>query len=263
MGIVLITVLFFLPSYATMLTFSALCAVGAWELTYNTKLVPYPRLVIYTCLVAFMVPLWSYFGMLVMWGDMLVIGFMILLFMELMLSKGKLRFEKICICFFSGMIMPYALAGIVRLRVMDYGKYIVAVPFIVAFVSDTGAYFAGHRFGRHKLAPSVSPNKTLEGALGGLASVYLGMAVFLLIVSYVADVQANFLSAFLIATLGFAADVFGDLCMSAIKRQTGIKDYGIIFPGHGGVMDRFDSLITVVLVVEIIHRIIPVVIGNG
>ena len=112
-------------------------------------------------------------------------------------------------------------------------------------MSDTGAYFMGRALGRHKLCPHVSPNKTVEGCVGGFIGSVAGMIVYHLIVKATVTLDLGW---GLIIVLGLVGSLFGqigDLSFSVIKREYGIKDYGTIFPGHGGVLDRFDSVLFV------------------
>ena len=109
---------------------------------------------------------------------------------------------------------------------------------IVTWVSDTGAYFIGSRFGRHKLAPIISPNKSIEGALGGLAaSVVVGAAY-----SGLGFIAMHWVPAAVLGLGLSAAGQMGDLAESAVKREQAVKDSGSLLPGHGGILDRFDSL---------------------
>ena len=142
---------------------------------------------------------------------------------------------------------------------MESGVYYVLIPFAMAFASDTGAYFTGCAIGKHKLAPNISPNKSVEGALGGVAAAIIGMMVYALVMDIATDREVSYSLALIYAVLGAAADIFGDLIFSAIKRQMGLKDYGNLIPGHGGVLDRFDSMIVVAPLVEILITLIPVV----
>ena len=131
---------------------------------------------------------------------------------------------------------------------------------MLAFLSDTGAYFAGLKFGKHKLAPVISPKKTVEGVVGGVLGAVLGMVIYCAVLNLGFQFRVNYLYAVVYGILGSAAGVFGDLCFSVIKRQTGIKDYGNLFPGHGGILDRFDSMMVVAPLVEVLMLIIPVVV---
>jgi len=129
---------------------------------------------------------------------------------------------------------------------------------VIACINDAGAYLVGMRWGRHKLAPVVSPNKTIEGMLGGMGAAVIAMIVYCLILQLTEGFRINYFYALVYGVLGAGAGVFGDLCFSIIKRQTGIKDYGNLIPGHGGVLDRLDSMMTVAPLVEMLLILMPV-----
>ena len=118
--------------------------------------------------------------------------------------------------------------------------------------TDTLAHFAGMLFGKHKLAPKVSPKKTREGAVGGLEGGMVGMIIFRIVFFLVTEVQLNIGWCVLLGLVGAAMGQLGDLSFSAIKREYGIKDYGRLLPGHGGVLDRFDSVILAAPIVWLI-----------
>ena len=134
---------------------------------------------------------------------------------------------------------------------------IVLVPFVLAFMSDTGAYFIGKAFGKHKLAPNISPKKTVEGVIGGVLGAVAGMLIFTAVLKHCFGYQVSYIYGVIYGALGSVAAVFGDLCFSLIKRQRGIKDYGYLFPGHGGVLDRFDSMVIVAPLSELMLIILP------
>lgn len=136
------------------------------------------------------------------------------------------------------------------------------IPFILAFLSDTGAYFAGRAFSKHKLAPVISPHKTVEGVVGGVLGAIFGMLIFCLVMQLGFKMQVNYLYAVLYGVVGSLGAVFGDLCFSVIKRQTGMKDYGNLIPGHGGVLDRFDSMMVVGPLSELLLLLLPVAVGK-
>jgi len=176
-----------------------------------------------------------------------------------MMDHVKVRFEMLGICFFSGVILPYMLTALVRILMMNIGRYVILIPFVVAFMSDAGAYFVGIKFGRHKLSPVISPNKTIEGVLGGFAGAIVGMLIYTMILDWPLKFDVSYGLALLYGVVGSAAGTFGDLCFSVIKRQTGIKDYGNLIPGHGGVLDRFDSLVMVAPLMEALLLVLPVI----
>lgn len=139
--------------------------------------------------------------------------------------------------------MMYVLFGfdaiITIIRNIPYGYLYVWLIFIVAILSDTMAYFIGNIFGKHKLAPKLSPKKTIEGSIGAIIFSTLGCYVFGKMF------VLNPLLMILIGSIGSIVSQIGDLIASFVKRQVGIKDYGNIIPGHGGILDRFDSVILV------------------
>ncbi len=130
-------------------------------------------------------------------------------------------------------------------EVREAGLIYSWLPFIFAFGSDTGAYFIGSKFGRHKLTPELSPKKSVEGAIGGVVTVVILTGIYFLVCSrFYYDITINITVYYMIISLfGAALSQVGDLAASSIKRFTGIKDYGKIMPGHGGVLDRFDSVL--------------------
>ena len=122
------------------------------------------------------------------------------------------------------------------------GAFLLIFPMTLTWVGDAGAYFAGHRFGKRKLLPSVSPAKTVEGSIGGLLGSMLGAGLFSLAFFGPFGVPLAPLPAMAIGLLVGAAAQVGDLAESLLKREAGVKDSGRLFPGHGGVLDRFDSI---------------------
>ena len=139
---------------------------------------------------------------------------------------------------------------------MRGGELLVLLPLVAAWGSDTFAYFVGVRFGRHKLAPVISPKKTIEGSVGGVAGAAALTVVVVMLFNRHSAIDLPYWVAAIIGACGAVVGQLGDLSFSIIKRQTGIKDYGKIFPGHGGVLDRFDSVIFVAPVVELLLRVL-------
>lgn len=131
------------------------------------------------------------------------------------------------------------------IRDKEYGAYIVALIFLSASITDVFAYFVGKAIGKHKLAPHLSPNKTIEGSVGGsLISTLVFLSCALIFNNYFHIFEVTGGSVTIILIIGLVASIIaqlGDLSASAIKRITGIKDYGHLIPGHGGIMDRMDS----------------------
>ena len=140
---------------------------------------------------------------------------------------------------------------------MTDGRYLVLLPFIVAFISDGGAYFAGVLWGRHKVTPHVSPNKSLEGYIGGFIAAILGMVIYGIILKYAAGFEINILWLIIYGIVGSLVTQLGDLSFSLVKREYKIKDYGNLLPGHGGMLDRFDSMIFAAPVIYVLVEFLP------
>ncbi len=255
---ILLVVLFVCPNWVTAWGLAVILAVGAYELLYSTGLVKHVRMVAYSALSAFSVPLLNHYGAGQGWTVLVTLAFVALLFGEMMLAHTRVSFEKVAFCVFAGLLLPNALSAIIRILDGRYGEYLILTPFILAFIPDSGAYFAGRFFGRRKLAPVISPKKTVEGAVGGMLTGMLCMVVYAFILQVGFRFEVNYLYALVYGLLGSLGAIFGDLCFSVIKRQTGIKDFGHLFPGHGGILDRFDSMMVVAPLTEALLLLLPV-----
>lgn len=149
--------------------------------------------------------------------------------------------------YFEFIYAPILLSFLFLIR-GTWGPYMLGLVFLCSWGSDTCAYCAGILFGKHKMTPRLSPKKTIEGAIGGIAGAAL---LFALYIHYIVNVYSgykitlSFVAAMIFGALGAVVSMIGDLAASAIKRDYNIKDYGKLIPGHGGIMDRFDSVIIV------------------
>ena len=257
----LLVIVLVLPAVWTAVLFGLLAAIGAFELLRGTGLVKKDRLVGYAMTMAVLVSFWGYLGAPYVYGLLGVLLFAAILFGELLASHAKLPFRELALCMVAGLLVPYLLTALVRLRSSENGKFLILIPFVLAFLSDTGAYFAGRAFGKHKLAPVISPKKTVEGVIGGVLGAVAGMLIYCLVLQFGFKFRVNYLYALLYGAVGSLAAVFGDLCFSAIKRQCGIKDYGNLIPGHGGILDRFDSMTIVAPLTEALMLVLPVVVS--
>lgn len=142
------------------------------------------------------------------------------------------------------------------------GIALVAYCLILAWVADGGAYFIGRAFGKHKLAPVISPKKTIEGAVGGfVTSMIISLAaayIYSDVLNYI-DGKLNILNLTLISAACIIMSMFGDISFSVVKRQYGVKDFGNLLPGHGGVLDRFDSVLFVCPTFYLLSYLLPLV----
>jgi phosphatidate cytidylyltransferase len=177
---------------------------------------------------------------------------MFILFTVSLFSHGKLPIEQAGMAFIALVYILWGFCLMVLLRRINNGAYLYLMPFLGAWVSDSFAYFTGRLFGRHKLIPDVSPKKTVEGAIGGIVFAMAGFALFGFVISLFADVTPNYLALVLLGLPVSLVSIVGDLFMSLVKRRYNVKDYGKLFPGHGGVLDRFDSVLATATVLYLL-----------
>lgn len=257
----LLVVLLVLPPYATGILVAAMCAVAVYELLYRTGTVRQVPVVAVCCLMSVAVAAWSYFGSPQQLILPAVACFILLSFILMLRYHRDLRFDAVCAALFAGCVLPYLLCALVRIQLLEYNRYYILVPFVAAFSSDSGAYFVGCAVGKHKLAPNISPKKTVEGAIGGVLSGLVAMVVYCLVLQHGFGFTVRYLYAVIYGAVGALVCIVGDLSFSVLKRQTGIKDYGNLLPGHGGVLDRFDSMVLVAPAMECLLTWLPLI-GN-
>ncbi len=262
----LLLVVLFLPPVATAIVFALACMVGAYEMLWRTGLLKQKRIVVYTALMAAGTVMWSWLKACevisedALWLSMLLglFVFACLLCCELLKNHSEIKFSSLCVALFSGIVYPFLIGALVRLRGMEDGEYYILVAFVISMVADSGAYFVGRALGKHKLAPVVSPKKTVEGAIGGVIVNILGMLLYTLILNKCFGfTRVNYCYAAVYGVVGALGSMLGDLTLSVVKRQVGIKDYGNLFPGHGGILDRFDSTMICAPIAEILLLLLP------
>lgn len=169
--------------------------------------------------------------------------YMFLLFIVAVFGRRSIAFADIASSFMMTFYIVLAFVAIPLLRFGKNGQYYYLLCFIGPWITDIFAYFTGVFFGRHKLIPEISPKKTVEGCLGGVVFCALSYVIFGFAVGALTGLSPNYL---MLAVVGVSVSFIsqiGDLVASLIKREHNVKDYGNIFPGHGGVLDRFDSFI--------------------
>lgn len=181
-------------------------------------------------------------------GVVYLIALVLVLLLAMLKGYAYTTFEDVAVSVFAGALVPFGFSVFIRLRDMfqieQFGIYLIFYGLICALATDSGAQLAGMAFGKHKMSPNISPKKTVEGAIGGLIFSLILNAVAMILYNRLADFKMDefAVTVLLDACLPVSfLGMMGDLSASVLKRNFGVKDFGKIFPGHGGVMDRFDS----------------------
>ena len=189
----------------------------------------------------------------------LILLALILLIAVYVFTFPRYEIGSVAIAFFTLFYVTIMLSYIYQIRMLENGGYKIVLLFLAAWGNDTLAYCAGRLFGKHKMSPILSPKKTIEGAVGGVLGAGLLGAIYGLIANHLITESFNMVIAFAgICAVGGLISIVGDLGASAIKRNYEIKDYSNLIPGHGGILDRFDSII---FIAPIIYYLLVMVIG--
>lgn len=249
----LLGVLCFAPDWATALLVSLLCVIGCHEFMAAAAPLKARRWWLFAAALSVFTVFTVYFRDAAFAGSTiftlmpwLLAALLVVLFIAAVQVYGtddELTFPDLCAVAVSGLVIPLALSCLLRLRMLDYGAGLVLIPLVSAFMSDALALFGGMLLGKTKLAPRVSPKKTREGAVSGLVGGMVGMILYRIFFFLCTEVQLHLGWCVLLGLVGAVLGQLGDLSFSCVKRQCGIKDYGRLLPGHGGVLDRFDSVI--------------------
>lgn len=257
---VIFWVLYMAPAVAVPIALSLISALGVYEGLCATHILSHSRLAAYSMLLSALIPLWVYFegGFVSALAGLYIYVF--LLFCEAIISKNTLGLERLGSALFLTLLIPLTLSFFIRVRQWELWRFYILMPFVAAFLSDAVALFAGMAFGKHKLAPELSPKKTVEGAVGGFLGATAAMMVYGLIWQRFFQLEGlSYPTLAVYGALGSIVSQVGDLSFSCIKREYGIKDFGKILPGHGGVLDRFDSVILCAPLMELLLWLLPAV----
>ena len=175
---------------------------------------------------------------------LLIIGSLMLCLAIFAFTYPKYKTEQVSMTFFGILYISIMLSFMYKVRMMNDGIYLVWLIFISAWGADTSAYVAGRLAGKHHIAPILSPKKTLEGCIGGvIGAAVLGGIYGMIVGSQLSDLSYPPVACAFACGISAILSEIGDFAASAIKRDHGVKDYGDLIPGHGGVLDRFDSML--------------------
>jgi phosphatidate cytidylyltransferase len=197
-----------------------------------------------------------------------ILVFYIVILMALMIAKyEQTKFEEVASVIVTSIFVPYVFATLFSLRDMwitypqffdkSYGRFFILFALLAAWLTDTFAYFTGSLLGKHKMCPNISPKKTVEGAVGGVVGGVISCVILFAVYDnfFFEKHSMNYVEVVIIALLLALISMVGDLSASVIKRNFGVKDFGNVVPGHGGVMDRFDSGLFVIAALNAIIMI--------
>lgn len=241
--IIVLTIIF--SHIPWVLKVAALCISlqSVYELYRVNKLYDNKRLYYISCLITLILSFINIPG----YPYIMAVSFIasLIFFTYLMLNMKSITNLKPAITFVLGVMIAFFFNSMSAIRAMNNGLYLLLAAVLVSVITDIAAYFVGKGFGKHKLAPVISPKKTIEGSIGGtvLSTLILMIIAYILHANNVVTVDFGIGAIYLI--LASIIGQFGDLSMSVIKRINRTKDYGNVLPGHGGILDRFDSLLFV------------------
>lgn len=264
-----LVLLLFCPDICLNIAFVPVCALAMYEVLIVTRYVGHRGLMAAAVAFSMVTPFFMETesrmpALIAMMLYVLVLGVVQVVYHD------KLPVERTGFVFFVSVIISIALSCTVYLPALNrvHGRFYVFLAFIIPWLCDIGAYFVGTFLGKHKLCPAISPKKTVEGFIGGIvvsvgASVLAGWLYQVIHLTPNALGTVNLWEVGILALLLAPFSVLGDLFASCIKRQSSVKDFGHIFPGHGGVMDRFDSMIFVSPLLFIVLQFLPLVYPLG
>lgn len=242
LAVIMIAVFYFSYLPYEMAGFAAfLSLLSVWELYHAAGCLENRIAVIASCVLAVVIPfvlpgLACYDSIVLLTLAATVAGFLVL-----MKKIGTFTFHKSWQAFLVSLTVAILFSTLSKLRSMEYGLHYVTLAILTAAVSDVAAYFVGKSFGKHKLAPRVSPGKTWEGAIGGVVITSFVMLFLAWGLEKIQGVPVRYLPLLGYLIPAVILGQIGDLSMSVLKRSCGIKDFGNLMPGHGGILDRFDS----------------------
>lgn len=265
-GLIFLAVVIFGKLYPNVLifdiVFTALCGVAVYEMLHNcnlvkSKMITYISMAFSMYSVLCMGLLGSYISF---YKEFITVLFAVFLYVYSMFDRKNSSAVEPILAFGTSVMLGYAFGSVLNLVSSkgESGIFYLLICLGFAWITDMGAYFTGYLFGKHKLCPELSPKKTVEGAIGGALSCLLIVAIYCIVFNMISvEYDANLLTILLITVPMSVVGMIGDLIFSYIKRHCGIKDYGNILPGHGGILDRFDSILVIAPIFYILSKALP------
>ena len=256
---IFVPVCIFSETIAFPIVFALICGIGVYEMAKCIGMHKSWGLCIPIYLVALGLPILAYFDAVKPYFFTVGIASVFLLLIYclayVMFRLNKDKITDVMSLFALCTYVILCFTSVVAIRYMENGNYNYLLIFIGAWVCDTFAYFVGKFLGKHKLIPAISPKKTIEGSIGGIVFTIGAFALYGYILRAAYEFEISYVELIIMGAVVAVVSQIGDLIASAVKRQYEIKDYGFLFPGHGGVLDRFDS---VMLVSPFLYMVISV-----
>ena len=251
---VLVGIVLWAPAFVIALALVALSGIAAYEMMKCVGRQESGGLSGMTIVAAMLSVLWHYSSpeyIAYIW-----VIYIVAAFIYAIVKAGEVKFAQIMAGICGALIIPWSFSAFLRIEATGIHRAYLLLPFILSFACDTFAYFAGLAFGKHKLAPKVSPKKTIEGSIGGICGNVVCGCLFAFVMDRFFAAGIGYGPMVILALCCAVVAQVGDLSFSLIKREFGVKDYGKLFLEHGGVLDRFDSVLFVTPVIEIVLQLV-------
>ena len=240
---------------------SLVCAVAVGEFSNATKTLKLFQISMPSIIFAFVYPMMLNFDT----GHIILYAYTVVMLSMTVFNHKKITFIEFAYIYSMSIIITLSLSAIIMMKNMDetHSSFYFVLALAMPWLADAGAYFTGTFLGKHKLCPEISPKKTVEGVIGGVVVCVLAICAVGFVFSewiFNGTVTVNYGNLILLSLIGSIFSVMGDLSFSLVKRVFKIKDYGTLIPGHGGVLDRFDSVVFVSPFLLIMITYLPVII---
>ncbi len=261
-GAILVIALIFAPVWIFNLAVSLVCLIALYELYMSFKQETKWQIVLLDYIFAVLMMLTPFitdYGYQKGIFTFLLVTYLALLFVCAIIWHRKIKFYDVISSFFMLIYAVLFLCHLMLVRSMENGAVLIFLPFLGAWMPDTFAYFTGKLFGKHKLIPDISPNKTVEGSVGAVLGCMLIFLIYGFVVENFTEWNVQYVPLLILSVLCGIFAQFGDLAASLIKRECQKKDFGNLIPGHGGILDRVDSLIFIAPLVYYFVLYFPVI----